>query len=164
MQGTPDGAQAGNFPVKPWRGRGVPWYRLTQIKPNKGEMAMKTKIKAFLFFTLFTVTLCRATGDADDGQWKYVGTNNKNERCFYQPSSITRPAKDVVVLKMMVIRGDATKSWTDTEINCHFKIIRDLRSRTERINKPPLMYNLPSQWRDMIVEFPDGNLFKAFCR
>jgi hypothetical protein len=128
------------------------------------EKAMKTKIKAFLFFALFSVTLCGAPGDADDGQWKFVETNKKNERYFYQPTSITRPRKDVVVLKMMVIRGDATKLWTDTEINCHFKIIRDLRTRTERINKPSLFDNVPSEWRDILIEFPDGNLFRAVCR
>jgi hypothetical protein len=128
------------------------------------EKAMKTRIKAFLFLALFGVALCCSSGDADDGQWKFVGTNNKRDRYFYQPTSVMHTGRDIVALKMMVIRGDATKLWTDSEINCHFKIIRDLRTRTERINKPSLFDNVPSEWRDIIVEFPDGNLFRAVCK
>jgi hypothetical protein len=137
---------------------------MRKLNPTEEEKAMETRIKVFFFFAFFSVTLCCAPGDADDGQWKFIGANNKNERYFYQPTSITRPRKDVVVLKMMAIRGDATKLWTDSEINCHFKIIRDLRSRTERINKPSLIDNVPSEWRDINIEFPDGNLFKTLCR
>ena len=133
---------------------------------------MNTGIKTFLCLALLAATVS-AAGQAEDRSWKFAGANSKNgERYFYQSDTIMRPAKDVVGFKMMVIHNDASKSWSDAQINCHFKMMRDIRTRTERNNKPTVINNFPSDWRAIDLESYDGTklhspeaeLFRTLCR
>jgi hypothetical protein len=134
--------------------------------------AMKTGIKAFLILSLLAAAFT-SVGAADDMSWKFVAADSKSgERYFYRPDSVMHAAPDVIGFKMMIIHGDASKSWSDSEINCRFKIIRDLRTRTERFNKPPRFDNFPSAWRAFDlksydgtpINSPEAELYRALCR
>lgn len=133
---------------------------------------MNTGIKVFLILAFLAADLTSVRA-AEDTSWKFVSANSKSgERYFYRPDSVMRMTKDVIGFKMMIIHSDASKSWSDSEINCHYKIIRDLRTRTERGNKPPLFNNFPSDWRAFDLESYDGTklnspeaeLYRVLCR
>ncbi len=133
---------------------------------------MNTGTKAFLVLALLAAAIT-SVGAAEDMSWKFSSADSKTgERYFYRPDSVMRTAKDVIGFKMMTIHSDASKSWSDSEINCHFKIIRDLRTKTERVNKPPLFNNFPSAWRAFDLESYDGTrlhspeaeLYRVLCR
>ncbi len=133
---------------------------------------MNLGIKAFLIFAILAAAFT-SVGAAEDVSWKFIASNGKSgERYFYQPGSVMRTGRDVIGFKMMTIHSDASKSWSDSEINCHFKIIRDLRTRTERVNKPPHFNNFPSAWRAFDLESfdgtrlnsPEAELYRVLCR
>jgi hypothetical protein len=133
---------------------------------------MKTAIKAFLILFLLAAAFISA-GTAEDTSWKFVTADSTSgERYFYRPDSVMHNGPDVISFKMMIIHGDASKSWSDSEINCRYKIIRDLRTRTERFNKPPRFNNFPSAWRAFDLESYDGTridspeaeLFRTLCK
>jgi hypothetical protein len=132
---------------------------------------MKTTFKIILLSAVLGIVAHSSLGRADD-QWKYVSANDQGERYFYQPDSVIRRGLDVVDFKTMVIHSDASKSWSDSEINCRFKIIRDLRTRTERISRPPVFNNFPSDWRGIDLESysgkrlttPEAELYRTLCR
>lgn len=133
---------------------------------------MNSGIKAFLILAFLAAAVIPVSA-AEDAPWKIVGADSKSgERYFYQPDSVRRTGKDVIGFKMMVIRNDASKLWSDSEINCNFKIIRDLRTKTERGNKPPLFNNIPSAWRAFYLESfdgtklnsPEAELYRVLCR
>ncbi|HET6515677.1 MAG TPA: hypothetical protein VFG09_10995 [Thermodesulfovibrionales bacterium] len=133
---------------------------------------MNTGIKVFFILALLVADLA-SVGAAEDTSWKFVTADSKSgERYFYRPDSVTRTAKDGIGFKMMTIHSDASKSWSDSEIDCHFKLIRDLRTRTERGTKPPLFNNFPSGWRAFDLESYDGaklnspeaELYRVLCR
>ncbi len=133
---------------------------------------MNTGLKVFLILALLAADLA-SVGAAEDASWKFVSANSKSgERFFYRPDSVMRTTRDVIGFKMMTIRSDSSKSWSDSEINCRHKIMRDLRTKTERGNKPPLFNNFPSDWRAFDLESfdgtkinsPEAELYRALCR
>jgi hypothetical protein len=135
------------------------------------EKAMKTLFRIILFSAVLGIVAYSSLCGADD-QWKYVSANDQGERYFYQPDSVIRRGLDVVDFKMMVIHSDASKTMSDSEINCRFKIIRELRTKTERINRPPVFSNFPSEWRGIDLQSysgkrlttPEAELYRALCR
>ncbi len=141
------------------------------MKEDEEEKGMGTKFKIILFWVVLGIVAHSSLCGAED-QWKYVTANDRGERYFYQPDSVIRRAPDVVDFKMMVIHSDASKSWRDSEINCRFRIIRDLRTKTERINRPPAFNNFPSDWQAIDLESysgkrlttPEAELYRIVCR
>lgn len=143
-----------------------------QKKHKEVYLTMNTGIRTFLILAILAAAVSPVGAEEDTG-WKFAGADsNSSERYFYRPDSVMRTAKDVIGFKMMVIHKDASKSWSDSEINCNFKIMRDLRTKTERFNKPPLFNNFPSAWRAFYLESfddtklhsPEAELYRVLCR
>ncbi len=146
----------------------------TRIREKHKEVysTMNMGTKAFLILALLAAALT-SVGVAEDTPWKFVCADSKSgERYFYRPDSVMRTTKDVIGFKMMIIHSDASKSWSDSEIDCHFKLLRDLRTRTERVNKPPRFKNVPSAWSAFYLESfdgtklntPEAELYRVLCR
>jgi hypothetical protein len=102
-------------------------------------------------------------GEASNDQWKYLGANKKGERFFYDAASVILVSQDVRHVWVKELSDDPAKRLE--EINCAFKIIRDLqvinegKARPQR--RPP---RLPSEWHAMEQDPITQELYKALCR
>ena len=101
---------------------------------------------------------------AEGEQWKYVTSNDKGERFYYDPASMTFPRKDVVSGWVKIISGDATVTKALEEVNCSYKIIRDARTIVVKPHGPQQMKNSPSEWRAVERDTPSTDLYKIFCK
>jgi hypothetical protein len=102
----------------------------------------------------------RATAD----DWKYYGTSEKGERFFYDETSVIYLSTDLIQLwtRELTAQGP-TKRFQ--EINCSYKIIRDLQVIDEGIRKAPIRPpRLPSEWRAMEQDPITQQLYKYLCK
>jgi hypothetical protein len=104
-------------------------------------------------------------GAADE--WKYYGANEKGERFFYDQTSVIYLSPNLIQLWTRELTAEGpTKRFQ--EINCSYKIIRDLRVVDEGLRKAPIRptrpLRLPSEWRAMEQDPITQQLYKTLCR
>ncbi len=102
--------------------------------------------------------------EAANEDWQFFATNERGERFFYDRGSLTYPAKDVVSVWIKTAHSDASMSKSLVEINCPSKVMRDMRTITEKPNKTLSFSNKPADWRPMERDPWTLKLFKVLCR
>jgi hypothetical protein len=104
----------------------------------------------------------RATAAED---WKYVAMSGTGDRYFYDASSVIPLSGREFQLWTKKLGADGSSSRILSEVNCSYKIIRDLR----RIVEIPLRRGRPDRdidrnWRAMELDPATLELFKILCR
>ena len=111
---------------------------------------------------LLAIVLFSGAGAAED-QWKYVGANQKGERLFYDASSVMYMSSDLIQVWTKEEAGLGTMK-KHKEINCSYKIIRDLYVIYEGKQMPPVLSHVPSDWQAMEQDPVTKELYKILCR
>lgn len=97
--------------------------------------------------------------------WRYVGTGEKGSRLFYDSASVMYVSKDVIQVwtRELTAEGPAKKL---KEMNCSFKIVRDLEvidQGKQKAQLPPRPYQR-SEWQAVEKNPLTKELFKALCK
>jgi hypothetical protein len=116
-------------------------------------------------FILIMGALSLSSGaEAAADQWKYLGTNDKGVRFFYDATSVIYMSKDLIQVWTRELTGEGPTKRLK-EIDCSFKIIRDRQvideGRRKTPHQPP---RLPSPWHAMEQDPVTKELYKALCR
>jgi len=115
-----------------------------------------------LLLTVCALVFSSGTGAAEE-QWKYLGSNQKGDRFFYDASSVTYLSADLIEVWTRELTGEGpTKRLR--EINCSSKIIRDREVIYEGKQKPRVLPKTPSDWRAMEQDPITKELYKVLCR
>ena len=97
-------------------------------------------------------------------QWKYIGANEKGERFFYDASSVVRMSADLIQVWTRELTGEGAEKRLE-EINCSFKIIRDIQVVSEgQQKKIPPRPTGRKDWRAMELDPITKELHKVLCR
>ncbi len=115
-----------------------------------------------LLFSMAALAFSSGAGAADE-QWKYYGTNQEGARFFYDASSVMYISSDEIQVwtRELTIEGPAKRL---NEINCSYKIIRDLQVIYEGKQKPRFRSQNLSKWRAMEQDPVTKQLHKVLCR
>jgi hypothetical protein len=124
---------------------------------------MRTRGFLCLGALLLTLVLPAGVRAAAD-EWKYYGRNEKGDRFFYDQTSVIYLSPNLIQLWTRELTDQGpTKRFQ--EINCSFKIIRDLRVVDEGFRKAPILpLRLPSEWRAIEQDPVTQQLYKDLCR
>jgi len=121
------------------------------------------KVVLASLFVFASAALFSSGTEAATDQWKYLGTNEKGDRFFYDASSVIYAAQDLRQVWIKELSNEPEKKLV--EINCSFKIIRDRQVISEGKSKvPPRPVKLPSEWRAMEKDLVTKELHKVLCR
>jgi hypothetical protein len=108
------------------------------------------------------LVLSSGAGGADE-QWKYYGTNEKGDRFFYDASSVIYTSADAIQVWTRELTGEGPAKRLE-EINCTYKIIRDLQVIYEGKQKPRFRPHVYQEWRAMEQDPITKELHRALCR
>lgn len=125
---------------------------------------METYGKRILLLSLFCVGLLLTRAEAGSERWKPIAGKDGGPGLLYDPDSVTHTSKDARRVWIRSFNQDGSQRKVLEEVNCAYKIIRDIQVVTERPNKPPQINNNPSEWREIVREPPFGDLLKILCR
>ena len=121
----------------------------------------RKRVIGLLFVAAAFVFPCGA-GAADDN-WKYYGTGKKGERFFYDASSIMRLSGDLIQVWTRELTSEGPVKKLE-EINCSYKVMRDLQVIYEGKQRPRVRPRTPSNWQAMEQDPITKELHKVLCR
>jgi hypothetical protein len=100
--------------------------------------------------------------EAATDQWKYIGANEKGERFFYDAASVLVLSQDVRQVWIKELSQNPERRLI--EINCSFKIIRDMQVISEGKQKIPLRPAGRKDWQAIEKDPVMKELHKVLCR
>ena len=113
---------------------------------------------------LLSAAALSSVSEAATDQWKYAGANEKGERFFYDSASVVYFSKDLIRVWIRELKADGQVKRFE-EINCSFKIIRDIQVIDEGKKKIAVRPSrMPSDWRAMEKDPVTKELHKVLCR
>ncbi len=107
------------------------------------------------------IFLLSSSVQAANENWKFIGSNDKGESFFYDANSVVPFSADMIRVWTKQI-AHAAPMRILKEINCKFKVVRNLQVTVEGSPAPPRIS--PSQWSAMEQDPVTLKLFKALCR
>ncbi|HWR59340.1 MAG TPA: hypothetical protein VN328_10670 [Thermodesulfovibrionales bacterium] len=105
--------------------------------------------------------VCSGTEAATD-QWKYIGTREKGERFFYDAESVLLLSQDVRQVWIKELSENPERRLI--EINCSFKIVRDVQVISEGKKKIQLHPVARRAWQAIEKDAVMKELHKVLCR
>jgi hypothetical protein len=116
------------------------------------------------FILCMLAPVCSSGADAPAiDQWKYIGSNEKGERFFYDSESVIHVSMELRQVWIKELSNEPERRLV--EINCSFKIIRDRQVISEGKRRTPRRpVRLPSEWRAMEKDPIEKELHKVLCR
>lgn len=116
-----------------------------------------------VFLLLISAVMFFSRCEAAEEQWKYLGANEKGEQFFYDAASVMHISRDEVRVWTRELSRSAPVRRLK-EVNCSFKVARDLQVSIERPDSVPDPRNRNADWRAMENDPAMRKLMKAVCR
>ncbi len=133
------------------------------MKQHGSSMSSLRVVLAILIAAACTVSFSSGAEAAAADQWKYLGTNDKGARFFYDSTSVVPLSKDLIQVWTKEAGPDGQIRRLK-EINCSFKVIRDRQVVSETQAKKPVRPPGPSDWKAMEKDPVTKELHRVLCR
>jgi hypothetical protein len=132
------------------------------IRAGETGSPLRRLVLGGLLLTVSALVFSSGAGAAEE-QWKYFGTNKNGDRFFYDASSVMYLSADLIQVwtRELTSEGAAKRL---KEINCSYKIIRELQVIYEGKQKPRFRSHALLDWRAMEQDPITLELYKDLCR
>jgi hypothetical protein len=118
----------------------------------------------FFVLTVLSIVFISFQAEAVNEEWKYVASNEKGDRTFYDASSVVPLSDNAFQVWVRDLGHDGTATKILKEINCSYKIVRDRQVISERGGKSPLPPRPRKSWSAMEQEPVMKELHKLLCK
>lgn len=118
----------------------------------------------FVVLLVLSVGLFSFQAEAVNDEWKYVASNEKGDRIFYDSSSVLPISEHAILVWVKNLGHDGSATKILKEINCSYKIVREQQVISERLGNSRQTPKPHTRWSAMELDPLMKELHKALCK